>query len=58
MTTRIALYVRCSTDEQTTANQIAELRAVAARHGWQVAAVFDDAGVSGATPREDRPARG
>jgi DNA invertase Pin-like site-specific DNA recombinase len=56
MTKRIALYVRCSTDEQTTENQLIELRGVAARHDWDVAAVFDDAGISGATPREDRPA--
>ena len=56
MTKRIALYLRCSTDEQSTAHQLAELRSVAARHGWTIAAVFDDAGVSGGTPREDRPA--
>jgi DNA invertase Pin-like site-specific DNA recombinase len=56
MIRRIAIYARCSTDEQTTENQIRELRAVASRHGWDVAAVFDDNGVSGGAPREDRPA--
>jgi DNA invertase Pin-like site-specific DNA recombinase len=56
MTKRIAIYLRCSTDGQTTANQLTELRVVAARHDWDVAAVFDDAGISGATPRENRPA--
>jgi hypothetical protein len=56
MTKRIAIYARCSTDEQATENQIHELRGVAERHGWTVAAVFDDNGVSGGVPREDRPA--
>jgi DNA invertase Pin-like site-specific DNA recombinase len=56
MTKRIAIYARCSTDEQTTENQIRELRDVASRHGWNVVAVFDDNGISGGVPREDRPA--
>jgi DNA invertase Pin-like site-specific DNA recombinase len=56
MTKRIAIYARCSTEEQTTENQIRELRAVASRHGWDVVAVFDDNGISGGVPREDRPA--
>ena len=56
MPKHVALYVRCSTDEQTTENQIRELRAVAERHGWIIAAVFDDAGISGGVAREDRPA--
>lgn len=56
MTKRVALYARCSTDEQTTHTQIRELEAVAARHGWSVIAIHDDDGVSGAAAREDRPA--
>jgi DNA invertase Pin-like site-specific DNA recombinase len=57
MTKRIAIYARCSTaDEQTTENQIGELRAAAERHGWTVAAVFDDTGISGSLARENRPA--
>jgi DNA invertase Pin-like site-specific DNA recombinase len=57
MTKRIAIYARTSTaDNQTTENQIRELEAVAARHGWTAAGVYDDNGVSGATPRECRPA--
>jgi DNA invertase Pin-like site-specific DNA recombinase len=56
-TKRIAIYARVSTaDGQSTENQIRELQAVAARHGWTVAGVYDDNGISGATPREDRPA--
>jgi DNA invertase Pin-like site-specific DNA recombinase len=53
MTKRIAIYARCSTaDDQTTENQIRELRAAAERHGWIVVAVFDDRGVSGSLARE------
>jgi DNA invertase Pin-like site-specific DNA recombinase len=44
-----------STSEQTTRNQRPELEAVAKRHGWQVVAVFEDAGVSGAKGRDGRP---
>lgn len=52
---RVALYLRVSTDEQTTANQRRELEAVAERAGWSIAAVFEDAGISGAKGREKRP---
>jgi len=56
MPKRVALYVRCSTGEQTTEHQVRELNTVAERHGWIVAGVFDDAGISGGLEREDRPA--
>ena len=56
MPKRVALYVRCSTGEQTTEHQVRELNTVAERHGWIVAGVFDDAGISGGLGREDRPA--
>lgn len=52
---RVAFYLRVSTGEQTTANQRRELEAVAARAGWDVVAVFEDAGISGAKGREQRP---
>jgi DNA invertase Pin-like site-specific DNA recombinase len=52
---RVTLYLRVSTSEQTTKNQRRELVAVAKRHGWQVVAVFEDAGVSGAKGRNGRP---
>src|SRR5262245_60243722 len=52
---RVALYLRVSTGEQTTRNQRRELEAAAGRHGWTVAATFEDAGVSGAKGRKDRP---
>ena len=53
---RVAIYLRVSTTEQTTANQRRELQAVAKRHGWSVVHVFEDAGVSGAKGRNERPA--
>jgi DNA invertase Pin-like site-specific DNA recombinase len=56
MTRRVALYVRVSTDGQTTENQKRELQIVAERHGWNVVEVFQDRAISGAKPREERPA--
>lgn len=55
MTIRAALYARVSTDEQTTENQLIELRAAASRLGWTVVAEFVDEGISGAKSRKDRP---
>jgi DNA invertase Pin-like site-specific DNA recombinase len=52
---RVVLYLRVSTSEQTTHNQRRELLAVAARHKWEVVGVFEDAGISGAKGREQRP---
>lgn len=52
---RVALYLRVSTAEQTVENQERELRAVAERAGWQITAVFTDAGISGAKGRDKRP---
>jgi DNA invertase Pin-like site-specific DNA recombinase len=52
---RAALYARVSTDHQTTTNQLAELRAVAARHGWQVTGEYVDHAVSGTKGRDQRP---
>lgn len=53
-TKRAAIYARVSTDKQTTAQQITELRAVAERHGWQVVEEFVET-VSGAKGRDQRP---
>ena len=52
---RACLYLRVSTDDQTTANQQRELEAVAARAGWQVAAIYKDEGISGSKGRDRRP---
>src|SRR5258708_35743548 len=55
MTRRAALYLRVSTDKQTVENQELQLRQVAERRGWEVVEVYDDAGISGAKGRADRP---
>jgi DNA invertase Pin-like site-specific DNA recombinase len=52
---RVAVYLRVSTDKQTTDNQRRELEAVAARSGWHVVKVYEDAGISGAKGRDKRP---
>jgi DNA invertase Pin-like site-specific DNA recombinase len=52
---RIALYLRVSTSKQDTENQRRELEAVAKRSGWHVVGVFEDAGISGAKGRNERP---
>ncbi|MBM0205658.1 recombinase family protein [Micromonospora sp. STR1s_5] len=52
---RAALYLRVSTGGQTVENQRRELEAVAERHGWEIAATFEDAGISGAQGRDKRP---
>ena len=53
---RVALYVRVSTGEQTTANQIDELKAWAKRAGNEIGKVYEDKGLSGAKGRDKRPA--
>ena len=52
---RVAIYLRVSTSKQETGNQRRELEAVAKRSGWQVVRVFEDAGISGAKGRDQRP---
>lgn len=52
---RAALYLRVSTDGQTTENQRLALTEVAERRGWAVAAVYEDAGISGSKDRAARP---
>ena len=55
-TKRAALYLRVSTDGQTTENQRLALEAVAQHRHWQVVKVYEDAGISGAKGRDKRPA--
>src|ERR1700726_4201430 len=52
---RIAIYLRVSTSKQETSNRRRELEAVAARSGWEIVRVFEDAGISGAKGRDERP---
>ena len=55
MTKRAAMYLRVSTDKQSCDMQRAELEAIAARAGWQIAAIYQDEGISGAKGRDKRP---
>jgi DNA invertase Pin-like site-specific DNA recombinase len=52
---RAAIYLRVSTDGQTTDNQRRELERVAEHRGWQLDGVYLDHGVSGAKGRDKRP---
>src|SRR5258705_11246154 len=52
---KVAIYLRVSTDSQTTDNQRRELEAVAKRSGWQIVKTYEDAGISGAKGRDKRP---
>ncbi len=52
---KAAIYPRVSTQDQTTANQRRELRAVAERMGIEIAKVYRDHGISGAKGRDKRP---
>jgi DNA invertase Pin-like site-specific DNA recombinase len=53
---RAVLYLRVSTQDQTTANQERELRQVAEGAGWEVLKVYKDHGISGAKGKDKRPA--
>jgi DNA invertase Pin-like site-specific DNA recombinase len=55
MQKRAAIYVRVSTDKQTVENQVAALRQIAERRGWEIVEQYSDAGISGAKGRDGRP---
>ncbi len=52
---RVGIYLRVSTDQQTTENQRRVLLDIAERSGWEVVAIFEDQGISGAKGRDQRP---
>lgn len=54
-TTRAAVYLRVSTDGQTTDNQRLALREAAERRGWTIVGEYQDQGISGAKGRDKRP---
>ncbi|MGI0071142.1 MAG: recombinase family protein [Thermoplasmata archaeon] len=51
--TRVAIYARVSTKEQSTEAQVAQLTAYCQARGWSDVAVFRDDGISGV--RDNRP---
>jgi DNA invertase Pin-like site-specific DNA recombinase len=53
---KVAIYARVSTDGQSVNAQLAELRELAQRRGWNVVREFIDSGISGAKGRDKRPA--
>jgi len=53
--TRVALYLRVSTGEQSVDNQRRELLVAAARRGWSIVGEYVDDGISGAKGRDKRP---
>jgi DNA invertase Pin-like site-specific DNA recombinase len=53
---RVALYLRVSTDEQSTERQETELTEAAARAGHEIVQVYADNGISGSKGRDGRPA--
>jgi DNA invertase Pin-like site-specific DNA recombinase len=53
---RAAIYLRVSRDDQTTENQRLVLTRVADHRGWTIVQTYEDAGISGAKGRDQRPA--
>ena len=56
MTTKVALYCRVSTLDQTIDNQLIELRDHCSKMGWEVVKEYADEGLSGTLSRDKRPA--
>ena len=56
MTTKVAIYTRVSTLDQTIDNQLIELRDHCSKMGWDVVKEYADEGLSGALSRDKRPA--
>lgn len=52
---RVAMYLRVSTDDQTTENQRREIEQAIAQRGWTVVGIYEDLGISGSKGRLDRP---
>lgn len=54
--TRVAIYVRVSTTEQTTQNQTRILTEIAEKNQWIITSTYEDNGISGTKGRDKRPA--
>jgi DNA invertase Pin-like site-specific DNA recombinase len=55
MIMKVGIYTRVSTDGQSVNAQLADLREVAERRGWEIVHEYTDKGISGAKGRENRP---
>jgi DNA invertase Pin-like site-specific DNA recombinase len=53
---KVAIYLRVSTNEQTTSNQRHALQEVADKSGWEIIEFYEDHGISGAKGKDQRPA--
>lgn len=53
---RAAIYLRVSTDSQTTENQRIDLEKLCDLRKWDIVEVYEDKGISGAKGRKARPA--
>ena len=56
MTTKVALYCRVSTLDQTINNQLLELRDHCSKMEWEIVKEYADEGLSGTLSRDKRPA--
>ena len=54
---RVAIYARVSTGDQTTENQLQQLHRWAKRSGHEVVKVYEDKGISGSKGRDKRPVK-
>lgn len=53
---RVGIYLRVSTKEQTTENQLIDLQRVALQRDWKITETYIDHGISGSRGRDKRPA--
>ena len=56
MSKRVCIYVRVSTHNQTTENQVHALKEIIDRSGYELVKIYSDDGISGSKGRESRPA--
>jgi len=52
---KVGLYLRVSTEDQTTENQGLVLREICETNGWEIFDTYVDHGVSGSKGRDKRP---
>jgi DNA invertase Pin-like site-specific DNA recombinase len=52
---RVGIYLRVSTNDQTTDNQLLDLQRVGAQRDWNIVQTYIDHGISGSKGRDKRP---